>query len=123
MAIVGAIVIDLATQRTFQDPGPWAPPFLAGAFILVLLSSLVYGFISVRLNRPSRMIGLLLFVPFAALLGQAVLLLSKIVTGEVLPVVQLSLAGVAGIAIIAIGYLLRLEATQPDRQASVDSIV
>lgn len=122
VALVGAIVIDLTTQRTFEDPGSWAPPFLVGAFVLVLLSSLGYGIVSVRTNRPSRTIGFLLFVPFAALLGQAVLLISKIVAGDVLPVVQLSLAGIAGFAIIAIGVLLKIETSRTGRQVSADSV-
>lgn len=107
LLLLGAIVTDLVTQRSLQDPGPWAPPLLAGAFILVLLSSLLYGLVSLRSKHPSQRIGLLLLVPFGAFLGQAILLLSKIVTGDVLPVLQLLLAGIAGVAIAAIGLLLR----------------
>lgn len=122
VALLGAIVIDLTTHRPFAEPGPWAPPFLVGAFILVLLSSLLYGIICTRSRTPSRTIGLMLFVPFAAILGQALLLVSKIMTGDVLPVVQLLLAGIAGIAIIAVGYLLRIESTRTGRQVPTDSV-
>lgn len=122
IAFVGATVIDLTTQRPFENPGPWAPPFLVGAFILVILSSLLFGIVSVRARWPSRTIGLLLFVPSGAILGQAVLLSSKILTGEVLPVVQLLLAGIAGIAIIAVGHFLRAEPPRAS-QVSTDSTV
>lgn len=117
VVLLGSVVIDLTTQRSFQDPGGWAPPFLVGAFVLVLISSLLYGIASVRSRQPSRRIGLLLFVPFATFLGQSVLLASKILTGDVLSIIQLVLAGLAGVALIAIGHLLR---TQPARPGKAD---
>lgn len=118
IALVGATVIVLTTQRPFGDPGPWAPPFLVGAFVLVVISSLLYAIVSIRTGRPSATVGVLLLIPFASILGQAVLLASKILTGDVLPVVQLSLAGVAGIAIIAVGYLLETESSSTGEAAS-----
>lgn len=121
VVLLASVVIDVTTQRSFQEPGEWAPPFLVGAFVLVLVSSLLYGIASVRSQQPTRRIGLLLFVPFAAFLGQAVLLASKILTGDVLSVVQLLLAGLTGLALIAVGYLLRAHPGSADRaDAGID---
>lgn len=107
VGIAGSIVVALTTGTRFGDGPSWGPPLLAGAFVLALLSFLCYGAASVRTERPSRTVGLLLFVPLVAFLGQAVLLVSKIVTDSVLAGAQLALAGVAAIAVLAIGYLLR----------------
>lgn len=104
--ILAAVVVDLTTARTFANPGSWGPPLLAGAFVLALVSFLAYGIGSARTSTPSRTIGVLLLVPVVAFLGQAVLLGSKILTGEVIAVLQLGLGGVIGVALLAVGYLL-----------------
>lgn len=104
--MAAAIGVDLATQRTFVDPGSWAPPLLAGGFVLALLSFLLYGVASTRAETPSRTVGVLLLVPVAAFFGQAILLVSKIVTGSVQSGLQLALGGVIGLTLIAVGYLL-----------------
>lgn len=107
MTLSAAVIIDLTSERTLADPGSWAPPLLAGAFVLALLSFLFYGLASTRTRRPSRTFGLLLLVPVAAFLGQALLLASKIVTGDVVAVLQLAFGGVIAIVLISLGYLLR----------------
>jgi FtsH-binding integral membrane protein len=114
VGLAGSIAVAITTNVTFGEGPSWGPPLLALAFVLVLLSFLTYGIGSSRSATPSRPIGYLLLVPFLAFLGQAVLLISKIVTGDVLPIIQLSLAGIAGVAVIAAGYLLRDE-TAPVR--------
>lgn len=114
VAFLGAVVAALTTQRTFADPGPWAPPFLVGAFVLVLFSFLVYGVASLRTRQPSRTVGVLLLVPVCGFLGQAVLLASKILTGEVLGVAQLVLAGIVALAVIALGSRLRADGDATD---------
>lgn len=110
MTLAAAIIVDLTSERTLADPGSWGPPLLAGAFVLAVLSFLVYGIASTRTATPSRSVGLLLLLPVAALLGQAVLLVSKIVTGEVVAVLQLGLGGVTAVVLFAVGYLLRGDA-------------
>lgn len=102
-----AVLVDLTSERTLADPGSWGPPLLAGAFVLAVLSFLAYGIASARSATPSRTVGFLLLIPVAALLGQAVLLVSKIVTGEVVAVLQLGFGAVTAIVLFAVGYLLR----------------
>lgn len=109
VGIGGSIVVALTTQQPFGEGPNWGPPLLTLAFILALLSFLSYGIASSRTNSPSRTIGLLMLVPVAAFLGQAVLLLSKIVADVVLASAQLTLAGFAAISLIAIGYLLQTD--------------
>lgn len=104
--LAAAFGVDLATQRTFVDPGSWAPPLLAVGFVLALVSFLLYGVASTRAETPSRAVGLSLLVPVAAFFGQAILLVSKIVTGTVLSGLQLALGGVIGLTLIGVGYLL-----------------
>lgn len=105
--LLAALAVDLTTGRTLANPGSWGPPLLTVAFVLALLGFLCYGTASVRTERPSRTFGLLLLLPVAAFLGQAVLLASKILTGEVVAVLQLALGGLAAAALIAVGYRLR----------------
>ena len=104
--LLAAIFVDVTSERTFADPGSWAPPLLVVAFILALLSFLCYGVASTWSEIPSRTLGVLLLVPVAAFLGQAVLLASKIVTGEVIAVLQLAFGGLIAIALFVISYLL-----------------
>lgn len=110
VTMLAAITVDITSERTFADPGSWGPPLLAGAFILALLSFLSYGIASTLSESPSRTLGLLLLTPVALFLGQAVLLISKIVTGEVIAMLQLGLGGITAIVLIAVGYLLRDDA-------------
>lgn len=105
--LLAVLAVDLTTGRTFASPGSWAPPLLTVAFLLALLGFLCYGTASVRTERPSRRLGLLLLLPVVAFLGQAVLLASKILTGEVVAALQLALGGLAAAALIAVGYRLR----------------
>lgn len=109
VALLGAVVVDITTQRTFAEGPTWGPPLLAGSFLLVLASFLVYAVATVRFDAGNRTVGLLMVAPFAAFLGQAILLASKILTGEVLGTVQLGLAGLAAVAVIGVGYLLRTD--------------
>jgi hypothetical protein len=111
--LLAALVVDLTSGRTFADPGSWGPPLLAVGFVLALLSFLAYGLGSTRAEHPFRNLGLLLLVPVVAFLGQAVLLLSKIVTGDVLAVLQLVFGGVIGLVLILVGYRLRFSAEGP----------
>jgi hypothetical protein len=104
--MLAAIFVDVTSERTFADPGSWAPPLLTVAFILALLSFLCYGVASAWSETPSGTLGVLLLVPVAAFLGQAVLLASKIVTGEVTAVLQLAFGALIAIALFVISYLL-----------------
>lgn len=117
VTLLAAIVVDLTSGRTVANPGSWGPPLLAGGFVLALLSFLAYGVASTRSERPSRTIGLLLLIPVVAFLGQAVLLISKIATGDAIAVLQLVLGGVIGLVLIVVGYHLR---TSTDEAASTE---
>lgn len=105
--LLAVLAVDLTTERTLGNPGSWAPPLLTAAFVLALLGFLFYGAASVRTERPSRAVGVLLLLPVVAFLGQAVLLASKILTGEVVATLQLALGGLIAAAVIAVGYRLR----------------
>jgi hypothetical protein len=118
VTLLAAIVVDLTSGRTIADPGSWGPPLLTVGFLLALLSFLVLGIASVRSETPSRTVGLLLLVPAVAFLGQAVLLISKIVSGEVLSVLQLAIGGIIGIVLIAVGRRLRTAAEPSSRTES-----
>lgn len=107
VTMLAAIFVDITSDRTIADPGSWGPPLLTVAFMLALLSFLVYGVATTWSKTPSRTFGILLLVPVAAFLGQAVLLASKIVTGEVIAALQLGFGGIIAITLFAIGYLLR----------------
>ena len=106
VTLLAVIFVDVTSERTFADPGSWAPPLLTVAFVLALLSFLCYGVASTWSETPSRTLGVLLLVPVAAFLGQAVLLASKIVTGEVTAVLQLAFGALIAIALFVISYLL-----------------
>lgn len=118
VTLSASILVDLTSERTLADPGSWGPPLLAGAFVLAVLSFLVYGIASTRSGVPSRTVGFLLLIPVAALLGQAVLLVSKIVTGEVVAVLQLGFGAVTAVVLFAVGYLLRSETGEAPRSES-----
>lgn len=105
--LLAAVAVDLTSGRTFASPGGWGPPLLTVAFVLALFGFLLYGTASVRTERPSRTVGLLLLLPVVAFLGQAVLLASKILTGEVVATLQLALGVVVALALFAVGYRLR----------------
>lgn len=115
VAVVGSIGVAVTTQQPFGEGPSWGPPLLTLAFILALLSFLSYGIASSRTNCPSRTVGLLLLVPVVVFLGQAVLLLSKILAAFVLATAQLALAGIVAIALIAVGYRLQTDATGPEQ--------
>lgn len=82
-----------------------------GAFLLALVSFGLYGIASARTATPSRTVGLLMLVPVAGFLGQAVLLTAKIATGDALATLQLIFAAGIALAIVGIGYLLRSDAS------------
>jgi len=105
--LLAALAVDLTTGRTLADPGSWGPPLLTVAFVLALLGFLCYGTASARTERPSRTIGVLLLLPVVAFFGQAALLASKILTGEVVATLQLAFGALIAVALIAIGYRLR----------------
>ena len=111
VGLVGSLAVALTSDVPFGEGPSWGPPLLLGAFVMALLSFLVYGVATVRSERPSRTVGLLLLVPVAGFLGQVVLLASKIATGDTLAALQLVLAGVIAVATIAVGHLLRGEYT------------
>ena len=112
--LLAAIAVDVTSERTIADPGGWGPPLLSGAFLLALLSFLVYGIASARSETPSRAFGVLLLIPVVAFLGQAVLLISKILTGEVVAILQLALGGTTAVVLIVIGYRLGNDAGDAD---------
>jgi lipid-A-disaccharide synthase-like uncharacterized protein len=118
ITLLAAIGVDITSDRTIADPGSWAPPLLAGAFVLALLSFLIYGIASTWSESPSRTLGILLLIPVVAFLGQAMLLVSKILTGDVVAVLQLALGGLTAIVLIVVGYLLQNE---PGQAASSES--
>lgn len=107
VTMLAAILVDITSERTIADPGSWGPPLLAVAFVLALLSFLAYGIATTWSATPSRTLGILLLIPVAAFLGQAVLLVSKIVTGEVVAVLQLGFGGIIAVVLVAVGYTLR----------------
>jgi hypothetical protein len=107
VTLLAALAVDLTTERTLATPGSWGPPLLTVAFVLALLGFLCYGVASVRTERPSRAVGVLLLLPVVAFLGQAVLLASKILTGEVVAALQLAFGAISATALIAVGYRLR----------------
>lgn len=111
--LVAALAVDLTTGRTFASPGSWGPPLLTVAFVLALLGFLCYGVASVRTERPSRTVGFLLLLPVVAFFGQAALLASKILTGEVVATLQLAFGAVIAVALIAVGYSLRSRSDDP----------
>jgi hypothetical protein len=107
VTLIAAVTVDLTTTRTFAEPGNWGPPVLTVGFVLALLSFLAYGVAGTRTGHPSRGLGVLFLVPVFAFLGQAVLLLSKILTGDVVAVLQLALGGITGLVLIILAYRLR----------------
>ena len=111
ITMLAAIGVDITSERTIADPS-WGPPLLAGAFVLALLSFLIYGLASTWSESPSRTLGILLLIPVVAFLGQAMLLVSKILTGDVIAVLQLALGGITAIVLIAVGYLLQNDTGQ-----------
>lgn len=113
VTLLAAVAVDLTSARTIANPGSWGPPLLAGGFVLALLSFLVYGIISTRTERPSRTFGVLLLIPVVAFLGQAILLISKILSGDVIAVLQLALGGVIGFVLIVVGHRLRTSTDEP----------
>lgn len=119
IALLAAVVVDLTSQRTFAEGPTWGPPLLAAAFVLALLSFLAYGVASIRTDSRSRTFGLLLLVPVGAFLGQAALLAAKIGGSEVSGALQLALAGITAVAVIALGYLLRSESASASGVESV----
>lgn len=107
VTLLAALGVDLTTSRTLADPGSWGPPLLTVAFVLALLGFLCYGIASVRTEHPSRTLGVLLLVPVVSFLGQAALLASKILTGEVVATLQLAFGALVAVVLIAVGYRLR----------------
>jgi hypothetical protein len=105
--LLAALAVDVTTERTLATPGSWGPPLLTVAFVLALLGFLCYGVASVRTERPSRAVGVLLLLPVVAFLGQVVLLASKILTGEVVATLQLAFGALVAVALVTVGYRLR----------------
>lgn len=118
VTLLAAIVVELTSGRTIADPGSWGPPLLTVGFLLALLSFLALGIASTRSESPSRTVGLLLLVPVVAFLGQALLLLSKIVSGDAFSVLQLAFGGIIGVVLIVVGYRLRTTAEPSARSES-----
>jgi hypothetical protein len=106
VTLIAAVTVDLTTTRTFAEPGSWGPPLLTVGFVLALLSFLAYGVAGTRTGHPSRGLGVLFLVPVVAFLGQTALLLSKIITGDVIAGLQLALGGVTGVVLILVGSRL-----------------
>ena len=59
ITLLAAVFVDFTSERTIADPGSWGPPLLTVAFVLALLSFLIYGIASVRSETPSRALGAL----------------------------------------------------------------
>lgn len=66
-----------------------------------------------RSQSLSRAVGLLLLVSVVTFLGQAVLLISEILSGEVVAKLQLTTGGVITIVLIAVGHRLGSTAEPP----------
>lgn len=114
MTLLAAVGIDLTSQRTFVDPGSWAPPLLGGAVILALQSFLLLGVAAVRSSSPSRTTGVLVSVPVVGFFGQAAPLIAKSIDGDGNGTLQLVLGGIIAVTLIATDYRLRTDLEQSD---------
>lgn len=112
LTTVGKIALDLLGVIGFTEEGP----LLAGFFLWLIaffLSMLFYGVASVRTGEPSRAVGLLLLV---IVVEPAATLLNDLVGVDVGIGIAYATLGIAGAALLAIGYFLRIE-TVPSRRA------
>jgi len=116
VTVVGKVVLDLMGIIGFTEEGP----LVAGFFLTMLaffLSVLLYGVASLRSRKPSRTVGLLLLV---IIVEPGVVLLNDVVGVDLGIVVAFLSLGIAGMAFIGIGYLLRTDST-PNRQVDAPS--
>lgn len=115
-----SVLRDLTGQGTFGEGPPMGDFLFIGALVMVLLSFLVYGIWSVRTRTPSRVVGLMLLVPFVAFLLLVGIFFAGNALGTDPPVpVLLVLFGLAALGTIAVGSgpdrLVRSRVT-PDRE-------
>lgn len=114
VTVTAGILLDLMGGTGFTSGEN--NPVLLGLFFLVMvcffLTILFTGIASVRTKRPSRGVGLLLLVPIVEPGSVLVMDLIGIDLGFS---VALATLGIAGISLVAAGYLTRSETTQPSR--------
>jgi len=104
---VGKIGLDLLGIIGFTEEGP----LLAGFFLFLIgffLSVLLYGVASARTGEPSRLVGILLLV---IVVEPALTLVNDLVGIDIGISVAFASLGIAGIALVLIGYLLHVEST------------
>lgn len=120
LTTVGKIALHFLGVIGFTEEGP----LLAGFFLLLIaffLSVLFYGLASARTGEPSRIVGLLLLV---ITVEPAATLLNDLLGVDVALFTAFATLGVAGLAFVAIGYILRGEASsnrrhEPARETAV----
>jgi len=116
VTVLGKVALDLMGIIGFTEEGP----LVAGFFITMFaffLSVLLYGAASVRSMEPSRIVGILMLV---IIVEPGAVLLNDVIGVDLGIVVAFLTLGIAGIAFLAIGYLLRTDST-PIRQAEAPS--
>ena len=95
------------------DVPAWTAAALLLGFLLLAVSFLLFGLASLRTPVVSRTVALLLLVPAAAWFGLIVVNISGIIpTGTYLAVLAYT---PIGIAVLAIGYLLKAESESSNR--------
>lgn len=117
LAAVGGIVLQLLGGLAFTE-GENNPALLA-LFLLVmsmlLLSFLLYGVASTLTKTPSRTVGLLLLLPIVEPLFTLVF---DVLADIEIPGGPLGTLAVEGLALVALGYLLRTDTEPTDRPES-----
>lgn len=108
--VVGKVTLDLLGIVGFTEEGPLVG-LLFVMLLAYLLSFLFYAVASVRTGRPSRIVGLLLLVIVVEPASGILFDIFGVELGATAPLVTL---GIAAVAILAVGYLLRNEATPTD---------
>lgn len=101
-------VLDLTNQTTIAEGPPMGQEIFMSALVLTLASLLLYGIASTRTHTPSRTVGVLLLLPFAAFFLLILIFLGSNASG-IEPPDQLPgvLFGIAAIGLIAVGALPR----------------
>lgn len=97
------IALDLLGVVGFTEEGPLVFGFIL-AFMALFLSVLFYGVASTRSGEPTRTVGLLLLL---IIVEPAAVIVNDLVGIDVGVVVAFGTLGVAGIAFLAIGYILQ----------------
>lgn len=108
---LGKIVLDVFGIIGFTEEGPLVAGFIL-AFVALFLSVLFYGFASTRSGEPSRPVGYLFLL---IILEPAAVLANDFLGIDVGIYLAFGTLGFAGLAFLAIGYLLRHEAISKRR--------